>query len=444
MTAGAVANGTSDPEDDAAGQTLAPPAGRATLRPGSAALGGIRVCDFTGQLAGAGATRFMAAFGAEVIRIEDPVNQGRWDILRGGPPFVDKRRGIDMGGAFNNHNAGKLGITLNLRTDRAKELLRQLVELSDVVCDNFAAGVLDRLGFGYEQLRAINPKVVYVSNSGLGATGPYRRFKTWGPVVQALCGLTFSSGLPDLEPAGWGYSYMDHMGANFMAVAILAGVLQARRTGESQWIDMACVEPGLVLTGPCLLDDTVNGRPLRRPGMPNSNRSQTPAMAPHGIYPARGEDNWVAIACRDDDDWSAMAGAMGLEGAAAAQWATRERRLADEDALDKQVASWTAERDREETVAALRRAGVPVAPVARPGERIDDDPTTREWGLWPTVHHSAIGDVRVEGLPVHLSETDWTIEHGAPCLGEHNDLVFGDLLGLDAAEIASLHDEGVI
>src|SRR6185312_11080765 len=129
-----------------------PPAGRP-------ALAGVRICDFTGQLAGAGATRFLAAFGATVIRIEDPVTGGRWDILRGGPPFVDERRGINLGGAFNNHNVGKLGITLNLRTPAARDLLRRLVAVCDVVCDNFAAGVLARLGFGYDDLCAIKPDI---------------------------------------------------------------------------------------------------------------------------------------------------------------------------------------------------------------------------------------------------------------------------------------------
>ena len=136
------------------------------------ALANYRICDFTGQLAGAGATRALAAFGAEVIRIEDPVNEGRWDILRGQPPYPDERRGINLGGSFNNHNTNKLGITLNLRSERARELLRQLVRVSDAVTENFSAGVLQRLGFGYEQLRALKPDIVYVSNSGFGGSGP--------------------------------------------------------------------------------------------------------------------------------------------------------------------------------------------------------------------------------------------------------------------------------
>ncbi len=408
------------------------------------ALEGIRVCDFTGQLAGAGATRFLAAMGAEVIRIEDPVRKGRWDILRGAPPFVDERRGIDLGGAFNNHNVNKYGVTIDLRTEEGKDLVRRLVAVSDVVTENFAAGVLARMGFPYEELERIRPDIIYVSNSGFGFSGPYHEYKTWGPIVQAVCGLTFSSGLPDMPPAGWGYSYMDHHGGNFMAVAILAALVHRNRTGEGQWIDMACTEAGATLDGPALLDHTVNGRPLRRPGSPSSNRNDSPAMAPHGIYPASGDDDWVAIACRHDDDWAAMADVVGQAWAGDAAYATLAGRVADQDRLDEQIAAWTVARERTETEAALRAAGVPAAIVARPQDRIDGDPDTAAWGLWPEVHQTAMGNVRVDGIPLHLSETDWVIERGGPCLGEHNDRVFTELLGLSADEVDDLRERGVI
>lgn len=411
---------------------------------GRRALAGLRVCDFTGQLAGAGATRFLAAMGAQVIRIEDPVRKGGWDILRGAPPFADDRRGIDFGGAFNNHNVNKYGVTINMRTEQGKDLVRRLVSVSDVVTENFAAGVLGRIGFPYDELERIRPGIVYVSNCGFGFSGPYRDFKTWGPIVQAACGLTFSSGLPDLPPAGWGYSYMDHHGGNFMAIAILAALLHRNRTGQGQWIDMACTEAGATLNGPALLDYTVNGRPLRRPGSPNSNRSDHPAMAPHGIYPAAGDDDWVAIACRHDDDWAAMSKVLGQEWAASPSYSRLSGRLADQDRLDEQIAAWTVERDRRETESALRSAGVPAAVVARPEDRIDGDPDTESWGLWPRVSHSVMPEVRVDGIPLHLSETDWAIERGGPCLGEHNDYVFGEILGLEVEQIEELREMGAI
>ena len=408
------------------------------------ALSHIKICDFTGQLAGAGATRFLAAFGAEVIRIEDPVNEGRWDILRGLPPYVDQRRGINLGGAFNNHNVEKLGITLNLRSERGKEICRQLIARADVVSENFAAGVLDRWGLTYEAMKAINPDIIYVSNCGFGHEGPYGHYKTWGPIVQAVAGLTFASGLAGQPPAGWGYSYMDHTGAYFMAIAILAALRHRNRTGEGQHVDLACVQAGATLNGPALLDFTVNNRPLRRPGSPDSNRSDSPAMAPHGIYPAEGEDNWVAIACRDDQDWRIFAGVVAEPWTEDPRFSTVASRKAKEDELDAFVAGYTRTRGHFALAARLQAAGIPAAAVQRPGERIDNDPNTEAWGLWPTAHHSEMGDVRVDGLPVHFSKTDWSISRGGPCLGEHNAYVLGELLGMDAAEIAALRAEGVI
>ena len=408
------------------------------------ALGGLRICDFSGQLAGAGATRFLAAMGAEVIRVEDPVTQGYWDALRGVSPFVDERRGPDLGGAFNNHNVEKLGITLNLRTDAGKRLLRELVAVSDVVTENFAVGVMERLGCSYDDVRAIKEDIVYVSNSGFGHSGPYREFKTWGPLAQACCGLAFATGLADQDPAGIGYSYMDHHGANVMAIAIMVGLVHRQRTGEGQWIDISCTDAGALLNGPTLLDYTVNDRPLRRPGSPDSNRSPHPLMVPHGIYPSAGDDNWIAIACRNDGDWEALSQVIAAEWCGDGRWASLPGRVAGQDELDRLVSDWTRLHDRLEVAARLRRVGVPAVAVLRPAERIDGDPATSDWGLWPSVTHSKMGRVRVDGIPVHFSRTDWVIERGAPCLGEHNDIVFGDLLGHTEDELRTFRQDGII
>ena len=408
------------------------------------ALSHLRICDFTGQLAGAGAPRFLAALGAQVIRIEDPTNEGRWDIHRGIGPFVDDRRGVDLSGSFNNHNVGKLGITLNVKTDKGKAVLRKLVAVSDAVTENFAAGVMERLGFGYEQLRAIREDIIYVSDCGFGHSGPYKNFKTWGPSVQAFSGLTFSSGLPDLPPAGWGYSYMDHTAAYFMAMAIMAAVHHRTVTGEGQHVDCASTEAAATLNGPALLDFTVNGRKLRRPGMPNSNRSQSPAMAPHGIYPADQEDRWVAIACRDDDDWQKVAAFMDVREGNDKRFVTLAGRLANEDELEALVARWTVQHPAASVAALLQGAGVPASVVQSPEERIDNDANTSAWGLWPAPEHREMGRVRVDGLPVHLSETDWNIPRGAPCLGQDNDFVLGEILGIGAEERGALKAEGVI
>ena len=406
-----------------------------------AALAHIRICDLSGQLAGAGSTRVLAAFGAQVIRIEDPVTRGLWDIVRQIGPYINGDRSPDGGSGFNNHNVEKLGITLNLRTERGKELLAELVKLSNAVTENFAAGVMDRLGFGYERLRALRPDIVYVSNCGFGHSGPYEPFKSWGPIVQAFSGLTHTSGLPGEEPAGWGYSYMDHTGAYVMAIGLLAALLHQRRTGAGQWVDIACVEAGIALNGPAVLDATVNGRD---PGVGAVHSNRSIDMAPHGVYPCRAEDSWVAIACRDDADWTALAKVLGEPWAGEGRYATLVGRYAGQDELDEGIGAWTRTRDRDDIVALVREAGVPCAPVLRPPERCDGHAAHDSWGLWPSVHHTKHGQVRVDGLPVHLSRTDWRLGRGGPVLGEDNERVFSEVLGLTSAEIGRLRADGVI
>lgn len=410
----------------------------------TAALSHLRVCDLGGQLAGAGATKILAAFGAQVIRVEDPVTRGMWDALRGVGPFVDERRGVNLGAGFNNHNVGKLGVTVNLRTDAGKDLLRELIAVSDVVCENFAAGVFARLGFGYQQLREIRPDIIYVANCGFGQSGPYRDFKTWGPIVQAVSGLTFTAGLPDSEPAGWGFSYMDHVAAYYMTLAILAAVHHRERTGAGQQVDLASVPAGIAMLPTEVLDWSVNGRPSRRPGHPGGNRADFDEMAPHGIYPCAGSDRWIAIACRDDRDVAALATVLREPALTTDRFGALQQRLDAADEIDALIMARTIGRDAACLADELVAAGVPASVVKTPGERIEGDPDLSDLGLFPRVEHPDIGSVRVEGLPLRLNETPWSITASAPRLGQHNAEVFGSLLGHTDAELAELTKQGVI
>jgi len=396
---------------------------------------GVRVLDTTTAWAGPMVSCILADFGCEVIHIDPPDLEEQYPLNLGDT-------GLGYMGQTVNRN--KLGITLDLRTEEGKELLADLVRISDAVTENFAAGVLDRLGFGYDRLRELREDIVYVSNSGFGATGPYASFKSWGPIAQAVSGLTFQSGLPDLPPAGWGYSFMDHTGGYYMAIATLMALFHRRRTGEGQWVDLACIEAAGTLHGAVSLDASVNGRPARREGMPNSNRSRSPAMAPHGIYPAAGEDEWVAIAVRSDDEWQRLAAAIGEPWCDDPSWDRLVGRLAEEDRLDASMAAWTVHLDKAEVAALVTDLGIAAAPALRPGERIDDDPRTGGFGLWVDVEHAEVGTSRVEGLPVHLSETDWSLHRGAPCLGEHNRYVICDLLGRTDSQLEALVERGVV
>ena len=404
------------------------------------ALSHLRVCDLSGQLAGAGATKILAAFGAQVIRVEDPATNGLWDALRGVGPYVDERRGINLGAGFNNHNVGKYGVTINLRFDEGRELLRELVAVSDVVCENFAAGVMDKRGFGYDQLRAIRPDIIYVSNCGFGHTGPYRDFKTWGPIVQAMSGLTYTSGLPDTEPAGWGYSYMDHGSAFYMTIAIMAALHHRARTGEGQHVDLATVPAGISMLPTEVLNWTVNGKPTA----PQGNRADFGEFAPHGIYPCLGEDRWIAIACRDDRDIALLAKVLDEPALTADRFATLSQRLAAADELDSLIAAASANHDARALAVDLAEAGVPASVVKSPPERIDGDPDLAVLGLFPRVVHPEMGPVHVEGVPMRFSATNWEISQAAPTLGQHNREILGELLGHNDDELERWAQRGVI
>jgi crotonobetainyl-CoA:carnitine CoA-transferase CaiB-like acyl-CoA transferase len=404
------------------------------------ALSHLRVCDLSGQLAGAGATKILAAFGAEVIRVEDPATQGLWDALRGVGPYVDERRGVNLGTGFNNHNVAKRGVTINLRTEEGKDLLRELLAVSDVVCENFAAGVMAHRGFDYDELRRIKPDIIYVSNCGFGHTGPYRDFKTWGPIVQAVSGLTFTAGLADEEPAGWGFSYMDHGSAFYMTIAILAALHHRERTGEGQHVDLATVPAGIAMLPTEVLDWTVNGRQTDAHG----NRADFGEMAPHGIYPCQGQDRWIAIACRDDREVALLSKVLEEPRLTSDRFGSLAQRLAVADELDDLVSAATLTRDAAVLARDLTSAGVPASVVSSPEERIDGDADLDAYGLFPTVKHPDIGDVRVEGIPMRFSETPWRIAAAAPQLGQHNREVLGDLLGHSEDELDAWSKRGVI
>jgi crotonobetainyl-CoA:carnitine CoA-transferase CaiB-like acyl-CoA transferase len=229
-----------------------------------------------------------------------------------------------------------------------------------------------------------------------------------------------------------------------MAIALLGALYHQRRTGEGQWVDLACIEAGIALTGPAALDATVNGRMLRDDGDVNSNRDPFQSMVPHGVFPCRDDDSWVAVACRHDDDWAALIDVIGEPWAKDAALATVEGRRAAQDRIEAELGAWTRARGRDDVARAVRAAGVPAAPVKRPPERCDAEPDLQDWGLWPTAHHAKHGAQRVDGLPVHLSATDWRIERAGPVLGEDNERVLTEVLGLTSHEIGRLAEEGVI
>jgi crotonobetainyl-CoA:carnitine CoA-transferase CaiB-like acyl-CoA transferase len=405
-------------------------------------LSGIRVCDLTWIIAGPTATRVLADFGAEVIRVE---HEQAADSIRFGRPIVGDAPTLNNSGFFNYFNRNKKSILLNARHPDGMELLKQLIAQSDVVVENFSSGVLESWGLDYEALKAIRPGIIYCSISGFGHSGRDKAFTTWGPTAQALSGLTFMSGLPGEPPAGWGYSYMDHTAGYYGAMAIMMALHHRNRTGEGQYVDLSQVEDGIILGGPAVLDYTVNGRPWRREGMPPGNHAWEPAVAPHNTYPCAGEDRWLALAVMNDAEWQALIQAMDEPAwAVDEKFATNAGRLANQDELDEQIAAWTRGCDDYELMAVLQAAGVRAAVCQKPSDRVENDPQLKARGWWQRLPHAELGDCEYDGVAPRLSVTPGALRSASPLLGEHTFEVLRDVLQLTDEQISQYANAGVL
>ena len=416
----------------------------------------VRILDFSWFLASAGGTRFAAALGAECIKVEwkeNPDTRLAAMAPVGGRAARDAAiaplAGVDdpdMGGQYNNKNSGKRGLSLNIRHPRGLEIARRLVAISDVVAEGFSPGVLDRLGLGYEVQRGIRPDIIYVQQSGMGGYGGYGRMRTVGPIAASFAGANDMSGLPEpAMPAGWGYSYLDWMGAYGFAQAILGALYHRSATGRGQRIDASQCEAGIFLCSQPILDWSANGRVWRRTG----NRSPYGNAAPHGAYRCKGADRWIAISCFEDGEWSALARVASRD-----EWlsdpcfANLEARLANEDRLDSLIDGWTQRCDAYECMERLQAAGVPAGVCQTAEDRCDRDPQLRALAWLTEVVGTKIGAWPVAEVPFKLNRTPGhiggLINRGAPCYGEDNEYVLGELLGHSTAEIRAMHDEGVI
>ncbi len=430
--------------------------GKPSARGKPFALDGIRVLDFTWFLASAGGTRFLSSFGAECLKVElksHPDTRLAAMAPIGGREAREKATGPlkgvtdpDMGGQFNNKNPGKRGISLNVRHPKGLEIARRLVAMSDIVAEGFSPGVLDSWGLGYDKLKEIKPDIIYVQQSGMGAQGTYGRFRTVGPIANSFAGLSEMSGLPEpAMPAGWGYSYLDWMGAYSFALAMLTGLYHRERTGEGQWIDASQTEVGLFIASTATLDWSANGRIWQRTG----NRSPLKPAAPHGAYPCAGDDRWLAIACFTDAEWTALAEvARRPEWTRDPRFATLAGRLANLDALDAALAEWTRGHDARQLMLDLQKARVPAGVCQTTEDRCDHDPQLAHLEWLTEVTGTRIGRWPVAEVPVKLSASPayagGRIDRGAPCYGEDNEYVYGELLGMTTREIDELTKEGVI
>ena len=398
------------------------------------ALAGVNVLTFELAQAGPMTSGLLANFGATVIRVE---SQTRLDWHRLVGPFVGDKSSPDRSACFYHVNGGKMGTTLNLKHPAARPVLERLIKWADVVNENFAGGVMARLGLSYEDLRKSRPDIIMLSSDTYGQTGPFAGTPLYGLPLTALTGLPHLTGAPEQLPQFPGFAITDFIAPRANAMAIISALDHRRRTGQGQYLDAAQFESTIPMMSPVILqyaaDDILAGR--------IGNRSTY--AAPHGVYACRGDENWVAISVMTDAMWPRFcATAEHPEWADDARFTTLAGRLENQDALDAAVEAWTRTLPAADVQTRLQAADV-AAGVVQGGRGLAEDPQLEHIGFYTTLDYPEIGQFTHSGWPATMSRTPYEVRR-APMLGEHNETVLMDILGFDENQIGDLFAEGVV
>lgn len=390
------------------------PSSRSARKP----LAGVRVVDFSWVLAGPKTTRVLGDLGADVVKLQTEVRSqgtGHNDF-----PF------------FAMWNRSKRSATLDMKHPRALEIVRRLVEQADVVVENFAPGVLERWGIGFETLRSWNERIVCLALSGCGQDGPWRDHVTFAPTIHALCGLTALTNPPGRRDVGHGISISDHVSGLAGALAVLAALDARERTGRGQMIDLSQLELGAYLVGPALLEVTSGGGEATAQG----NRDGLDDIVPNEVYRS-ADGGWLAVSARDDVEWRRLCDALG-DGAVA-----RELRALDVSArrarrgeIDAALAAWASARDADSAMHLLQEAGVPAGKVQDARDLVEADPQLAARGAFVAVPHATLGTQSFDRFPGTFSGVDLDPYRASPAFGEHTFEVYGELLGMTEEEIA--------
>jgi crotonobetainyl-CoA:carnitine CoA-transferase CaiB-like acyl-CoA transferase len=391
------------------------------------------VLAFTHVAAGPYATLQLAALGADVIKVESRTRIDNWR-------FRDRNLDPEESRPFSDHNKNTRSVTLNLKAPEGVSLARSLASKSDVVIDNFSAGVMERLGLGYQSLVQDHPGVIVVHLSGLGSVGPYSTDVTFGPSIMAVSGMTHLWNHADLpEPVGSQTSYPDYLVGGYAALAIIALLLERDRTGRGRELDLSQVEVALAALGPAIVAEA-NGRGPVRPG-----GNQNGVDAPRGCYPCvGGNDDWCVISVRTDEEWERLAGLIGGPSLAVdPRFASASGRLANQAALDSTITAWTRERTARDVMEACQARGVPAGMVATGRDlAADEQLIAREFLV--EMDHPRLGRQSFPGPPIRLGAEPLPIWRLGPLLGQDNADVLGGLLGLTDAELRRLEADGVM
>ena len=410
-------------------------------------LEGIRVVDVSMWFAGPMATRLMGDMGAEIIKIESLSHIDPWrgavktnpDLPSRFPVTIETDRPFDCRPGFNLQNRNKLGITLDLSAARGKELFKRLVKISDVVLENYTPRVMGKLGLEYAVLKEINPKIIMMSMPALGSTGPDKDYRAFGQTIDCLSGMAYRTGYEGEEPMlQSGLSYGDPLSGMNAAFACLAALHHRRQSGEGMHVELSQVEGLIAFNADSIMDYTMNSRVQERMG------NHHPSMAPHNCYCCKGEDQWVTIAVSSEGEWKRFCEAIGqpslIEDSRFSDVLSRHK---NQNELDELIGQWTCKLDHYEVMRILQAADIPAGPVLDAKELLDD-PHLNERGFFETVTHPEAGTHPYIGMYAKLSKTPGSIRKPAPCFGEDNEYVFGELLGLSVEEMAQLEEDRII
>jgi benzylsuccinate CoA-transferase BbsF subunit len=396
---------------------------------------GLRILELGAGAAGPVATRYFAEQGATVIRVESSV---RPDFLR----MLHARPGepvdLDAAPMFALLNPDKWSVTLNLQKPAGVALALRLVDRADVVSQNFAPGAMEKLGLGAAQLLARKPSLIVVTSALFGQTGPQRSYPGFGGQGSAIAGFNHMTGWPDREAIGPYATTTDSLSPRYVALLVAAALLERSRSGRGQHIDVAQIETGVYSLSEMVVRCSANGESPARAG----NRED--GAAPHGVYPCAGDDAWIAIAVTREDEWQALVAAMGNPAwARDARFATAAGREANQDDLDAKLAEWTRGFGAYLLMAQLQEAGVKAGVVQHLDEVLQDPQLAHRHHFVP-LDHAVLGVLPYERSGFRLSASPGGFDDSGPLLGEDNDLVLGDLLGLSPEEIEQLVADEVI
>jgi len=401
------------------------------------ALDGITVADLGQVWAGPHFGRTLADMGARVIKIE---SMKRMDVTRLLPPWITGQGStMNNSGYYNWLNRNKLGVTLDLTTPKGSELCKEILKICDILVENYSRGIMDGFGLDYESVKKVNPGIIYVALTAFGSDGPYKDYVMYGRPQIYMSGLAQVTGYPDRAPHPINISWGDPVGAHHAMFATLSALHYRKKTGQGQLIELSQWEGMIGISPENILDYTLNRRVRER----KANRHEF--MAPHNSYRCAGGDlKWVTIAVASDEEWDALCGAMGNP-----QWANDEKyagtlsRWKNQEGLDAHIEQWTMGYTQYEVTEMLQKAGVAASPTLT-NRGLVEDPHLNARGFFETWDHPEIGKQKYDGLLWKMNKTPGKIRRRAPLVGEHNNHVFGELLGMPREEIDRLVEEKII